>query len=61
MLDRRQHKEQIATLQQQLKSASHSSKGGEKESDRVKKELDKTRQEASALSHCEWPSRLQSD
>ena len=42
---RKQHKEQMTTLQMQLKSASHSSKGGEKESDRMKKDLDKTRQD----------------
>lgn len=32
-------------LRQQLKTASVSSKGGEKESDRLKKELDKARQD----------------
>ena len=41
---RRQHKQELMKLTQQLKSASVSSKGGEKESERLKKDLDKSRQ-----------------
>ena len=41
---RRQHKQELMKLTQQLKSASISTKGGEKESDRLKKDLDKSRQ-----------------
>ncbi len=40
---RRLHKQELLDLRQQLKTASVSSKGGEKESDRLKKELDKAR------------------
>lgn len=40
---RRQHKEEMVKLQQQLKSTTMSSKGGQQETDRAKKELDKTR------------------
>ena len=40
---RRLHKQEMLEVRQQLKSASVSSKGGEKESDRLKKELDKAR------------------
>lgn len=40
---RRLHKQEMLELRQQLKTASVSNKGGEKESDRLKKELDKAR------------------
>lgn len=37
------HKQEMLELRQQLKTTSMSNKGGEKESDRLKKELDKAR------------------
>ena len=40
---RRMHKQEMLELRQQVKTASVSNKGGEKESDRLKKELDKAR------------------
>lgn len=40
---RRLHKQEIIKLSQQLKTVSVSTKGGEKESDRLKKEVDKSR------------------
>jgi hypothetical protein len=40
---RRAHREEITKLQQQLKTASMSSKGGQVESERLKKDLEKTR------------------
>lgn len=43
---RRLHKQEIVKLSQQLKTVSVSTKGGEKESDRLKKELDKARCDA---------------
>lgn len=43
MLCRKQHREELVRLQQQLKSSSASSKGGAVEAERTKKDLDKTR------------------
>ena len=43
MVYRRLHKQEMLEIRQQLKTASVSNKGGEKESDRLKKELDKSR------------------
>ena len=43
LMCRRLHKQEMLEVRQQLKTASVSSKGGEKESDRLKKELDKIR------------------
>jgi hypothetical protein len=40
---RRAHREEVTKLQQQLKTASMSSKGGQVESERLKKDLEKTR------------------
>ena len=46
---RRLHKQEMLELRQQLKTASVSNKGGEKESDRLKKELDKARLEHDSI------------
>ena len=44
VLHRKQHREEVVRLQQQLKSTSATSKGGAAEADRTKKDLEKTRQ-----------------
>ena len=55
MVYRRLHKQEMLEIRQQLKTASVSNKGGEKESDRLKKELDKSR---SGIIFCKLSSTL---
>ena len=50
---RKQHREEVVKLQQQLKSTSASTKGGAVEAERAKKDLEKTRW---ASDHSDTPS-----
>ena len=51
VLHRKQHREEVVRLQQQLKSTSATSKGGAAEADRTKKDLEKTRQAPMYIAH----------